>query len=273
MTKRTIIKWWVWGFAAMMPGTILIPPSALALASHHPGINDGYGQAMVALIAAGGLFILAGLVIQLVAWIAAVLNTHRLADPTWFHVLLWGGIAGIIFTPAGLGALAFWSVMMAYLVAGPDGLAADPRPAIPAKRPITRWAARGYAAGCAGGVLALLVPNLTYPGRLLHGVGWPSLALVSLGITVVAAGFTVAWAAWWGAIFNAHQLSDKTCFHGLLWGGLAAAVTMPLFGFGALILAAVLIAYRQSAPDATAGHRLPPPSEAAMAPAGLAHTR
>jgi hypothetical protein len=274
MTKQTIIKWWIWGLVAMMPGTILIPSSALALASHHPGVSDGYGQTMVALIAVGGLFLLAGVIVQLVAWIAAVLNTHQLADPKWFQVLLWGGIASIVATPLfGLGALAFWGVMIAYLVAGPDGLAADPQPTVPAKRAITRWAGRGYAAGCAGGVLALVVPNLTYPGRLLHGVLWPSLFLVFLGITVVAVGFTVAWAAWWGAIFNTHQLADKTWFHRLLWGGVAAAVTTPLFGFGALILAAVLIAYWRRAPDAIAGHRLPPSSEAPALPAGLAHTR
>jgi hypothetical protein len=263
MTKRTIIKWWIWGLVAMMPGTILIPSSALALASHHAGVSDGYGQTMVALIAVGGLFILAGLIAQLVAWIAAVLNTHQLADPKWFQVLLWGGIAGIVATPL-FGPLAFWGVMMAYLVAGSDGLAADPRPTIPAKRSITRWAGRGYAVGCAGGALALLVPNLTYPGRPLHGVLWPSLFLVFLGVTVVAVGFTVAWAAWWGAIFNTHQLPDKTWFHQLLWGGVAAAVTSPLFGFGVLILAAVLIAYWRLAPDAMVIHRLPSPAETAL---------
>jgi len=46
MTKRAIIRWWVWGLVAMMPGTILIPPSAVALASHDPGVSDGYGQTM-----------------------------------------------------------------------------------------------------------------------------------------------------------------------------------------------------------------------------------
>jgi hypothetical protein len=284
MTKPTIIKWWIWGFVAMMPGTILIPASALALAGHDPGTRDGYGQAMVALITVGGLFILGGLIAQLVAWIAAVRNTHRLADPRWFKALLWGGIAGIVACAlsglgalwgaavalatsslSGLGALVMASVMIAYLVAGPDGLSADPRPTIPAKRPITRWAGRGYAIGCAGGALALLVPNLTDPGRPLHGVVWPSLMLVSLGITVVAVGFTIAWAAWWGAIFNTRQLADKTWFHRLLWGGVAAAVTTALFGFGALVLAVVLFAYWRSAPDAMAEHRLPPAEAAGPA--------
>jgi hypothetical protein len=49
-------------------------------------------------------------------------------------------------------------------------------------------------------------------------------------------------------------------------GGVAAAVTMPLFGFGALILAAVLIAYPHCAPDSMAVHRLPSPAETALSP-------
>jgi hypothetical protein len=35
----------------------------------------------------------------------------------------------------------------------------------------------------------------------------------------------------------------------LLWSGIAAAVTMPAFGFGGLILAVVLIVYWRWAPD------------------------
>jgi hypothetical protein len=253
MTKKTIIYWWVWGLTAFIPAGILIPSSALALATHSPGVNDAYGRTMVALIAVGGVFALAGLAAWLVGWVAAVLNTRRLADPRWFQVLLWGGIAGLLTTPlVGLGALVFASVMMAYLVAGPDGLAAEPRPTVPAKAAITRWAGWGFATAGAGLVLALLVANLTYPGRLLHGVGWPSLALISLGITAIAAGAIVVWAAWWAAIFNTHELSGKTWFSALLWTGVAAALTMPLFGFGALILAVVLIAYWRSAPDGLA---------------------
>jgi hypothetical protein len=274
MTKKAVIYWWVWGLIAFVPAGVLIPSSALALATHNPGVSDAYGRTMVGLIVAGGLFALAGVAAGLVGWIGAVLNTRRLADPRWLQVLLWGGIAGLLTTPlAGLGALAFASVMMAYLVAGPDGLAAEPRPATPAKPTITRWASGGFAAAGAGTALAVLVANLTYPGRLLHGVGWPSLALVSLGITAIAAGAIVVWAAWWAAIFNTHQLSGKTWFNALLWSGIAAAVTMPLFGFGALILAVVLIAYWHSAPDGLAGQPLPaataaiPPPDAQPPPA------
>lgn len=55
MTKMAITRGWICGLVAMMPGTILILASALALAGHHPGASDGYGQTMVALITAGGL--------------------------------------------------------------------------------------------------------------------------------------------------------------------------------------------------------------------------
>lgn len=267
MTKRTIINWWIWGLIAFVPAGVLIPSSALALATHNQGVNDTYGRTMVALIAAGGLFALAAVAAGLVGWVAAVLNTRRLADPRWFQVLLWGGIAGILTTPlAGLGALVFASVMMAYLVAGPDGLAAEPRLTTPAKAAITRWAGWGFAAAGAGTALALLVANLTYPGRLLHGVGWPSLALISLGITVIAAGAIAMWAAWWAAIFNTHLLSGTTWFHALLWSGIAVAATMPLFGFGALILAGVLIAYWRAAPDGLAAQRPQPATAAAPLP-------
>ena len=125
----------------------------------------------------------------------------------------------------------------------------------------------GFATAGAGTVLALLVANLTYPGRLLHGVGWPSLVLVSLGITAIAAGAVVIWVAWWAAIFNTHQLAGKTWFNALLGTGIAAAVTMPLFGLGALILAVVLIAYWHAAPDGLAAQRPQPATAAAPPPA------
>jgi hypothetical protein len=143
-------------------------------------------------------------------------------------------------------------VMTAYLIAGPDGVAAGARPAIPAKGTITTWAGWGFAAIFAGLSLALGVANWTNQGGPLHGVGWPSLVILSAGITVAVVGVIVIWAAWWGALFNAHALVAMTWFHRLLWSGIAAAVTAPLFGFGGLILAVVLIAYWRSAPDGTA---------------------
>jgi hypothetical protein len=49
-------------------------------------------------------------------------------------------------------------------------------------------------------------------------------------------------------------------FRVLLWSGIAAAVTMPAFGFGGLILVIALIGYWRSAPDRIAGQPLELPA-------------
>jgi hypothetical protein len=249
MTKSTITRWWIWGLIAMMPAGILIPSSALALAAHSEGVSGGYGWTMVGLIVVGGLFALAGAAALLTAWVKAVLGTGQLGDPRWFKALLWGGIAGLLSMPLfGLGALVLGAVMTAYLVAGPDQAAAGARPAVPAKRTITTWAGWGLAAIFAGLSLALLVANWTNRGGPLHGILWPSLAILSAGATMAVTGAIVVWAAWWGALFSAHTQAERTLFRLLLWSGIVAAVTMPVFGFGGLILVIVLIVYWRSAP-------------------------
>ena len=71
-----------------------------------------------------------GGLVQLAAWIGALVNTYRLQDKTWFAVLLAGGLLGLAF-----GLLGF-AAMVAYLVAGPDGMSAgQPRNLAPASRP------------------------------------------------------------------------------------------------------------------------------------------
>jgi hypothetical protein len=250
MSKSTIIKWWIWGLVAMIPAGILIPSSSLALAAHSEGVSGGYGWTMVGLIVVGGLFALAGLAALLTAWVKAVLGTRQLADPRWFKALLWGGIAGLVTMPLfGLGALVLGAVMTAYLVAGPDQAAAGARPAVPAKGTITTWGGWGFAAIFAGLSLAMMVANWTNRGGPLHGIGWPSLAILSAGITAAVTGAIVVWAAWWAALFSTHTLPDRTWFRVLLWSGIAAAVTTPAFGLGGLILMIALIAYWRSAPD------------------------
>ncbi len=67
--------------------------------------------------AIGFLIAIAGGIVQLAAWIGALVNTNMLQDKTWFIVLLVGGILGLSF-----GLLGF-AAMVAYLVAGPDGTA------------------------------------------------------------------------------------------------------------------------------------------------------
>lgn len=66
-----------------------------------------------------------GITLQLVAWIGALVNTYRLEEKTWFAILLAGGIIGL-----GFGLVGF-AVMIAYVVAGPDGMAVRQRDAEP----------------------------------------------------------------------------------------------------------------------------------------------
>jgi len=58
----------------------------------------------------GGLLVVAGAIGQFVAWIGALVNTARLADKTWFLVLL---VTGLL----SFGFIA----MLVYVLAGPDG--------------------------------------------------------------------------------------------------------------------------------------------------------
>ena len=146
MTKRTITITWLVGIGVMIGGGLLALFTALALASHigtftnnfQPGVTyvpDGTFWALVSFVILGGIAVLGGIVTQFVAWVGAVINTNRLADRTWFNVLLWCGVAGIVLNfIGGFGALLGWVLMIVYLVGGPDGMAVEPmmmRPTAP----------------------------------------------------------------------------------------------------------------------------------------------
>ena len=137
MTKRTITIMWLIGVGVMIVGGLLALFSSLALASHIGAftanyqyttyVPDGIFWGLVSFIILGGLAVLGGIVVQLVAWIGAVINTNRLVDKTWFNVLLWCGVAGIVLTVfTGVGALLGLGLMIVYLVGGPDGMAVEP---------------------------------------------------------------------------------------------------------------------------------------------------
>ena len=137
MTKRTITIMWLVGIGVMIVGGLLSIFTALALASHIGAfaanfqfsnyVPDSTFGALVSLIVLGGIAVLGGIVVQFVAWIGAVINTNRLVDKTWFNVLLWCGVAGIVLNFfGGFGALLGWGLMIVYLVGGPDGMAVEP---------------------------------------------------------------------------------------------------------------------------------------------------
>ncbi len=137
MLKRTITTWWLVGAGVIVVGGVLTLISSLALVPHIQDLTynftsstfvpDSYFWTMVSLIVLGSIAMLGGIIAQFVAWIGAVMNTNRLEDKMWFNILLWVGIGGLVLGPFfGLGAWVWWGLMIAYLVAGPDGMAVQP---------------------------------------------------------------------------------------------------------------------------------------------------
>lgn len=135
MRKRAITQWWAVGVIVMVAGAILTIFSSLALATHIPVqtgdyqpnyVPDGIFWMFVSLIVLGGIGVLGGIVVQLVAWVAALFNSNRLVDKTWFTILLVCGLVGIVLSPLGLGVLCGWGAMICYLVGAPDGMVAVP---------------------------------------------------------------------------------------------------------------------------------------------------
>lgn len=255
MSKRTVMEWSLWGVVAMALGLVLLPSSIGVLAVREPAfdVGDDYGHAMLALLVSAVVFTLTGVILGLVAWWRAVGLTAAQGLASWHRALLWGGVTGIVTVPVfGVGILFLGSVVAAYLVCGPEHDGVSLLASTPSKRLITRRAAQGWAIAGGGTVLAVVAGNLSHPGLPLHGLIWPTMALVSVGFTVIACGALLVFAAWWAALFNAYLLEDHSWFRRLRWTGVLAAVTMPLLGLGALVVAVALGAWARRAPDGTA---------------------
>lgn len=131
MAKRTITIWWVAGTVVMFVGGL----AALFVSfSTDPGnFLNGRTGLSVALLALCFFVAGCGVIFQLVGWIGALFNTRLLSDRTWFKLLLWLGIAGIVTSPIVIGALIWWTLMLVYLIGGPDGAPVRPPMATPAK--------------------------------------------------------------------------------------------------------------------------------------------
>lgn len=137
MSKSTITRTFVASLVALVSGLVLLVVAGGLAYANGNFVMDGpdvvgvrstpSGWALI-LLAAVGMFTTIGAVIaQFVAWIAAVVNTARLPDKTWFIVLL----------VCGLFSFGFVATLV-YLIAGPSD--AQPRsvlPAVPAQ-PLAR---------------------------------------------------------------------------------------------------------------------------------------
>jgi hypothetical protein len=170
MAKRTITKTWIWGSVVMNAAGILAGVSCMVWLAHvvnvmagtrHGYVPDSFFWAMIGLVTLWGIVAVGGYIAQVVAQIGALFNTHRLADKSWFRVLLWSTIVGylLIFVTLGVqlalvfsrsayapfvwpgyavGGLIEWTVMVCYLAAGPDGMAVQqPQMEMPTSPPKT----------------------------------------------------------------------------------------------------------------------------------------
>lgn len=263
MAKRTITKLWVVGTGFLALAAVLIIADGVALLAHLDSLAptarngiapDDFSRAMLVLILIGFVIATIGFVTELVAWFVALSNTRCLADRRWFKALLATGIAGLITLPLfGVGALIAGGGMLVYLVGAPEstheapGTSAPPR--VWPKAAIVHWSTWVLVPLLGSALFALVVANLGNPGGVLHGHVWMSLVLLTLCAVTVVCSVIAEAAGWVAALFNVHLLADKTWFNVLLWTGIVAILTMPLLGLGALIAAAVGIAYLAAAPD------------------------
>lgn len=126
MRKPTVTKTWLAGLIAMVAGLIVGGVSLGLMLAYGGGYSathdfvptyDGFFWAVIGLMVVGFTAAAVGGVVQIVAWIGALINTFQIEDKTWFAVLLAGGILGFAFALVGFAA------MVAYLIAGPDGMA------------------------------------------------------------------------------------------------------------------------------------------------------
>jgi hypothetical protein len=131
MSKSTVVRTWLAGVITFAGGLALagvcvglmlgfagtFTPAAGGQGYDFQQALDGVFWATVAGVVLGGIVAAIGGVVQFVGWIGAMVNTYSMPDKTWFGILLAGGVVGLMFGLVGL------AVMIAYVIAGPDGVA------------------------------------------------------------------------------------------------------------------------------------------------------
>jgi hypothetical protein len=146
MRKSTVTKTWFGGLLLLAVG-LLVAGISIGLMLAYGGTftrapvgnaydfvprYDGVFWTTIGIMVVGFVVAAIGGLVQLAAWIGALVSTFQLPDKTWFAVVLAGGLLGLAFGLVGFAA------MVAYLIAGPDGVAAGlPRNLAPASRPST----------------------------------------------------------------------------------------------------------------------------------------
>jgi hypothetical protein len=119
MSKRTITGLFIGAALAFMTGIVVgliavvvaIANGAVSFGGANVVSVDGDALAgMVVWLVIASLLIGGGTVVAIASWVAALFNTVKLDDKTWFILLLVLGLASF-----------GWVAMIAYVLAGPDG--------------------------------------------------------------------------------------------------------------------------------------------------------
>jgi hypothetical protein len=137
MAKPTITKTWLAGLIVILVGIAIAGVATLIWLAHVVSVTQNGAEYVadssfwttVGFWWMGGILAGAGAILQVAAWIGAVVNTYRFAAKTWFNVLLWFGIVGLLTSPLfGLGALVWMGAMITYIIAGPDSTTGQTAP-------------------------------------------------------------------------------------------------------------------------------------------------
>ena len=125
MSKSAISRLFIASIVAFVAGILLAGFAVIAAFANGGFVLEGpdvvgfngtpFTWSMIGLMVVGGLAVVGAAIGGLVAWIGALINTAALVDKTWFILLL------------VLGLLSFGFVaMIAYVLAGPDGMRQQP---------------------------------------------------------------------------------------------------------------------------------------------------
>ncbi|HKT36899.1 MAG TPA: hypothetical protein VJR48_00920 [Ktedonobacterales bacterium] len=143
MSKASITRMWIAGLIVLVAGLAMggislglmlanggtwVPAASGSGSDFVPTIN-GFFWTTVGFMIVGFTIAVAGGIVQLAAWIGALVNTYQIEDKAWFIILLAGGLLGLVSGVIGFAA------MVAYLVAGPDGMPAGRARIAPAPAP------------------------------------------------------------------------------------------------------------------------------------------
>jgi hypothetical protein len=124
MTKGIITRIWLWGIIGMAVGLLIAGVATGLMLAYGgtfvrapsgngydfvPTVDANFWTALV-FICLGGLLLVAGVVVQFVAWIGALVNSYQLQDKMWFLLTLLLGLIGLQLI-----------VMIVYVIAGPEG--------------------------------------------------------------------------------------------------------------------------------------------------------